>query len=344
MSTEPLGFQIAGAAAADVGTALGGPLVGAGLGMMVNSIGSLFHRTKRTVTNTTTQRDPIMPWQVIYGRAMTGGTLIYAQSFGPNKRFMDLVFCVASHPIAGVYGLYMDRARVQIGLNASGSDYSGAAIGYPGIEGYSYYGPSLGGAAFGPGSGAGFVPPTGANGIGNFILSGTSFQPATPACGHGTSAGGVVTMVRSNDVVTVSVTGATIPWLQAGDKVKIDANGGTEIGDPTLYGTYQVDQVLQMEDTGVAATSQMSFTFLSGGPQSFGANALQVRITLVAPSYHTSIYMEVIPCGVLGQTFYGMTAGTPSPANDGTTITPQTQSTQDGNTWTVDCRDRKSVV
>jgi uncharacterized protein YidB (DUF937 family) len=305
--------------------------------MMVNSIGSLFHRTKRTVTNTTTQRDPIMPWQVIYGRAMTGGTLIYAQSFGPNKRFMDLVFCVASHPIAGVYGLYMDRARVQIALIASGSDHSGAAIGYPGIEGYSYYGPSLGGAAFGPGSGAGFVPPTGANGIGNFILSGTSFQPATPDCGHGTNAGGVVTMVRSNDVVTVTVIGATIPWLQAGDKVKIDANGGTEIGDPTLYGTYQVDQVLQMEDTGVAATSQMSFTFLSGGPQSFGANALQVRITLVAPSYHTSIYMEVIPCGVLGQTFYGMTAGTPSPANDGTTITPQTQSTQDANPWTVDC-------
>ena len=87
--------------------------------------------------------------------AQAGGTLIYARPFGPNNRFIDLVFCVAAHPIAGVYSLLMDRARVLMNCGATLDGNSGAAIGYPGIDGYSYFGPNLGGDPFGPGSGAG---------------------------------------------------------------------------------------------------------------------------------------------------------------------------------------------
>jgi hypothetical protein len=51
-----------------------------------------------------------------------------------------------------------------------------------------------------------------------------------------------------------------------------------------------------MDVTGSAATSQMTFTYLAGGDDTFGEQTgADVTVTLLAPRYKRNIYMEVMP-------------------------------------------------
>ena len=70
----------------------------------------------------TTQRNPIAPWSIGYGRIRVGGTLIYDQQWGNNNQMRDMVIELAAnqcqidanHPIT----LLLDMQRVQIDTTA----------------------------------------------------------------------------------------------------------------------------------------------------------------------------------------------------------------------------------
>jgi hypothetical protein len=157
--------------------------------------------------------------------------------------------------------------------------------------------------------------------------SGTSFSPLNPSID-------ISHIARVNDVVTVTLkntnpNGADIPYLQAGDRINI--RGIT--GDYTLNGTFQVAQIISR------VAGVLTFTYLSGGLASIVDNEGQARPTW--PDYGRDVYVEyLLGNQTLGQTFVGMTAGTPwqgtgklctpaSPQQAGGTAVP--------NPWTAYC-------
>ena len=65
-------------------------LISAGVGTLLSGIGTLL---QGNVPGTSTaSRNPISPWNVVYGRAKVGGTLVYFNSFGDHDKYLDLIF------------------------------------------------------------------------------------------------------------------------------------------------------------------------------------------------------------------------------------------------------------
>lgn len=140
---------------------------------------------------------------------------------------------------------------------------------------------------------AGYSIPTPAAG------SGTSFSPLN----NGQTDYNISHITRdSNGVVTVTLT-ANIPLLTAGDQIMI--HGIT--GDLTLNGTFQVAEIVSQV---FGTPGSIEFTYLSGGTPSIVDNEGQARTQW--PDYGRNIYVEyLLGNQTLGQTFVGMTAGTP---------------------------------
>lgn len=279
---------IAGAITADVLT--GGALtpflpylISAGAGMILSGIGTML--TGKVNGFATTTRNPISPWHVIYGRARTGGTVVYMNMWGDSSKMLDLVVVLAAHPCQSVDTLLFDQQRIQIDTTAA----PGGAIG------------------------------------------GTSFTPLQQKVY-------ISEIKRSNGVVTVTLS-ADIPYLTAGDHLLVENVNPLNLG---LNGTIQVAEILSRV---VGSPGSVTFTYLSGGQNAdilAGNNAGDVR-TLWA-NYGRKVYMEVLLGNqTLGQTFVGMTAGTPYDGNVGNLVSPDNpgglggSETSTPNPWTNYC-------
>lgn len=94
------------------GQALGGYLIAAGAGQVIAGIGTLLNQPQQGLA--TAARNPVMPWNVIYGRAKTGGTIVYVNETGEDNKYLDLVLVLASHPCEAVDALLFDNQRVLI--------------------------------------------------------------------------------------------------------------------------------------------------------------------------------------------------------------------------------------
>jgi hypothetical protein len=95
-------------------------LISSGIGMVLSGIGTLM---QGTVGGTTTaSRNPIAPWNVIYGRAKVGGTLVFVNSFGDSDKYLDLIFVLNSHQSKSVDALMFQGQRIR--LDSNGCSFS----------------------------------------------------------------------------------------------------------------------------------------------------------------------------------------------------------------------------
>ena len=92
-------------------------LISAGIGMVMSGIGTMLAKGPLAGTSTAS-RNPIAPWNVVYGRAKVGGALIYFGEFGDNDKYLDMVFVLACHQCKSVDALLFDGQRIQISTNA----------------------------------------------------------------------------------------------------------------------------------------------------------------------------------------------------------------------------------
>lgn len=103
----------------------------------------------------------------------------------------------------------------------------------------------------------------------------------------------------SNDVVTI-VLPSDIPYLTAGDPIIVQNNGGT-----SYQATFPVAQIISRVPSG--STYILTFTILNGGSM-----PSSVRCSPQWINYARCVYFEpLLGNQMLGQTFVGMTAGTP---------------------------------
>lgn len=124
-----------GIGAALVGTAvaaevfslgLATPLVAAlastGVGMVISGVGTLLSQKATGIS--TTSRNPIMPWQIVYGRKKVGGTIVYQEEVADNNRILLLVIAVAAHPCQEIESVWLNNKAINLQLNTQFADDS----------------------------------------------------------------------------------------------------------------------------------------------------------------------------------------------------------------------------
>jgi hypothetical protein len=164
------------------------------------------------------------------------------------------------------------------------------------------------------------------------------YTVATPVAGSGTSFTpvqqtiNISSIVRdAHGVVTVTLP-ANIPYLTAGDQIDMISVSA----DRTLNGTFQVAEIISQIFGGPGS---VKFTYLSGGTPVSIVNQGQCRTRWA--DYGRNVYVEYLTgAQTLGQTFIGMTAGTPWQGNGKlcTPLSPQNAGGTAGpNPWTNYC-------
>lgn len=108
-----------------VGAAFAPYLIAAGAGQIISGIGTIL--SSGPVNGfATAVRNPTAPWKVVYGRVRTGGTVVYINTWGDNRKMLDMVIVLAAHPCQSVDVLLFDQQRIQIDTSAAPA---GAAAG-----------------------------------------------------------------------------------------------------------------------------------------------------------------------------------------------------------------------
>jgi hypothetical protein len=91
-------------------------LISSGAGMLLSGIGTLLSKGPLTGVGSS-QRNPIAPWNAVYGRAKVGGTIIYIGEFDELNKYLDLVIVLACHPCKSVDALLFDGQRIRLDGN-----------------------------------------------------------------------------------------------------------------------------------------------------------------------------------------------------------------------------------
>lgn len=95
------------------GAAIAPWLIITGAGQLLGGVGSLLTNRGLQGGYATTVRNPVAPWKVIYGRARTGGTMVYFHSWGDDWKMVDLVIVLAAHPCEAIDAVLFDNQRLQ---------------------------------------------------------------------------------------------------------------------------------------------------------------------------------------------------------------------------------------
>jgi hypothetical protein len=371
------GQMVTGAFLLATGNPMGAMLLAAGAGGVISGIGTLMSKGPvggvRTTLSTSTA-----PWETCYGRCHSSGFMAFANFWPPpslganlgggNNQMLDLVIVLAAHPCQSVDALLFDQQRVQIDCTTGTCDTSGTAVTWTGGTEEFNKGGVFGGGGFAAGQliqingknyaiaswnsatsltltvsagtqtnvpylGGGSCPPGAPPG------SGTSFTPLQRTVKY-TGSNPTRIQRNANGVVTVTLSN-NIPYLVEGDRIQLS----NVPGDLTLNGTFLVNEIISQV---VGSPGSITFTFLSGGPSSDVVNAGWV--TTLWADYGASVYFEpILGNQVLGQTFAGMTEGTPLDGNETVYVLPENpvalantfsfgnQPTAAPNPWTADC-------
>jgi hypothetical protein len=97
-------------------------LMTTGAGMLLSGIGTLIGQRARGVAEMS--RNPIQPYNIIYGRTKVGGTMIFREFTASNNRIMTLINILACHPCQEIEQLWFDNKQVLIFENQPFSDQS----------------------------------------------------------------------------------------------------------------------------------------------------------------------------------------------------------------------------
>lgn len=110
---------------------IGGLLISAGVGTLIGGAGSLISDaisgsgSSPNGGYTTTVRNPIQPWNIIYGQAVVGGVYVFFNEWGQNDKYWDMVIVVASHPCFRVDALLLNKQMIQ--FNSGGGAWDGVS-------------------------------------------------------------------------------------------------------------------------------------------------------------------------------------------------------------------------
>jgi hypothetical protein len=112
------GLELAAGIAIEVitpGNPAGWYLIAAGAGAIIGGVGTLLSQPQGGLS--AQQRNPVQPWNVVYGRAKVAGTVVYINSFGDSDKYLDMVFVLASHPCLSIDSLCFDNKRIPLDSN-----------------------------------------------------------------------------------------------------------------------------------------------------------------------------------------------------------------------------------
>ena len=114
-------------------------VISAGVGLMMTGVGTLISSMGGLTGVHTLSRNPIKPWDVIYGRARVAGTNLYTKEWGNNNKYLDIVAVLACHPCQDVYGILFNGRMVQIDTTAVPSGVPAST--FPAINGGTSFSP-----------------------------------------------------------------------------------------------------------------------------------------------------------------------------------------------------------
>ena len=108
--------------------AIGGVLAAGGIGAALIRIGgtlllsyaaqALMPKPQMTLqARTVTVREPVMPREIVYGRARKGGVIVFLNASGNRDQFLDLVIVLAAHSVKSIGAVYFEG---EMALNAAG--------------------------------------------------------------------------------------------------------------------------------------------------------------------------------------------------------------------------------
>lgn len=86
--------------------------------MILTGIGTLLTKGPQQGTGGAV-RNPIAPWNVVYGRTVVPGTINYIEETGDENKFLHLVITLACHPCEAVDGVLVDGNRVFFDSNGN---------------------------------------------------------------------------------------------------------------------------------------------------------------------------------------------------------------------------------
>jgi hypothetical protein len=92
-----------------------------GAGLVLSGIGTMLQKGPLQGLSTTT-RNPIAAWNVVYGRSRVGGVVIYLETTGESDKYLHMVIMLACHPCQSVDSVLFDGKRVC--LDTSGNSLS----------------------------------------------------------------------------------------------------------------------------------------------------------------------------------------------------------------------------
>ena len=119
--------------------ALASFLISAGSGVALSGIGSLIAGLGAVRGTGTMTRNPVKPWDVVYGRNRVPGTTVYLNEWGNNNKYLDIVAVLACHPCQDVYAVLFNGRMVQIDTTAVPSGVRAST--WPAINGGTSFSP-----------------------------------------------------------------------------------------------------------------------------------------------------------------------------------------------------------
>jgi hypothetical protein len=91
-------------------------LISAGAGLLLVGVGTLISGQSGGGGGiATAARNPVKPWDVVYGRARIGGTVVFLGEWGDTNKYLDMVIVLAAHRCKSVDYLLFNSQRVNIG-------------------------------------------------------------------------------------------------------------------------------------------------------------------------------------------------------------------------------------
>jgi hypothetical protein len=74
-------------------------------------------------------RQPLAPWQVVYGHDRRGGVFTYLVASGLNNKFLNMVITLAGHQVTEIPAMYFDGVQIPVDGNGDGTGKYGATDG-----------------------------------------------------------------------------------------------------------------------------------------------------------------------------------------------------------------------